>query len=238
MTTRPRSLSMGDLMGSRGYRMPEPLHMMYSRRLGSIMARAADSSREAFTVFLANLPKMSEKELVASGHADSSCPICLNPFSAILTEEEMALAMDTPAHAIEDLGVTRLGTCGHVFCAKDIRNWVLQGHNSCPFCRSVLINLPPTDSDAALAEEVSVLQRQMHASLAAFGNTAGNLVPLTPEQVASLRSAIMLLQQGDGLENLEFTLPGAEPIQVEAHRLDGHDDVYDDDRESFGGMYS
>ena len=72
----------------------------------------------------------------------------------ILTEEEMALAMDTPAHPIEDLGVTRLGKCGHLFCVKElsvtspptaqylltplllffsssIRSWVLQGVRVC-----------------------------------------------------------------------------------------------------------
>lgn len=39
----------------------------------------------------------------------------------IVTEEEMALAMDSPAHAIEELGVTRLSaTCGHLFCRKEL----------------------------------------------------------------------------------------------------------------------
>lgn len=54
-------------------------------------------------------------------YADSSCPICLTPFTTIITEEEMALAMDSPAHPIEELGVTRLtATCGHVFCRKEL----------------------------------------------------------------------------------------------------------------------
>ena len=39
---------------------------------------------------------------------------------AILSEEEMALAMDSPAYAAEELGVTKLDkTCGHVFCRKE-----------------------------------------------------------------------------------------------------------------------
>ena len=46
MATRPRSLSMGDLMGTRGHHMAESLQVMYSRRLGSIMVHAAESSRE------------------------------------------------------------------------------------------------------------------------------------------------------------------------------------------------
>jgi hypothetical protein len=39
---------------------------------------------------------------------DSSCPICLTPFSAVIAEEEMADAMSSPAYAAQDLGVTRL----------------------------------------------------------------------------------------------------------------------------------
>ena len=39
----------------------------------------------------------------------------------IVTEEEMALAMDSPANPVEELGVTRLAsTCGHVFCRKEL----------------------------------------------------------------------------------------------------------------------
>ena len=85
----------------------------------------------------------------------------------------------------------------------------------------------------------------MEASLSAFGgvgDSAGGLVPLTPEQVASLRSAIMLLQQGDGLEDLEFALPGAGPMQAgdpvdPVHDDSAHEPEHDD-RDSFGGMYS
>ena len=40
---------------------------------------------------------------------------------AIVAEEEMALAMDSPAHAPpEELGVTRLDGCGHIFCRKEL----------------------------------------------------------------------------------------------------------------------
>ena len=66
------------------------------------------------------LPRLTERDLAAAGEADSQCPICLTPFAAILAEEEMALAMDTPAHPVEQLGVTRFkDTCGHIFCRKE-----------------------------------------------------------------------------------------------------------------------
>ena len=66
------------------------------------------------------LPRLTEQDLATAGEADSLCPICLTPFSAILAEEEMALAMDTPAHPVEQLAVTRFkDTCGHIFCRKE-----------------------------------------------------------------------------------------------------------------------
>lgn len=67
-----------------------------------------------------NLPRLTEQDLAAAGETDSPCPICLTPFAAILAEEEMALAMDTPAHPVEQLGVTRFkDTCKHIFCRKE-----------------------------------------------------------------------------------------------------------------------
>lgn len=52
---------------------------------------------------------------------DSVCPICLTSLHAILAEEETAIAMESPAHPIEELGVTRLSqTCGHIFCRKEL----------------------------------------------------------------------------------------------------------------------
>ncbi|EEB87315.1 hypothetical protein MPER_15384, partial [Moniliophthora perniciosa FA553] len=37
-------------------------------------------------------------------HVDSICPICFTSLLVILAEEEMAIAMDSPAHSIEELG--------------------------------------------------------------------------------------------------------------------------------------
>ena len=46
--------------------------------------------------------------LITVYFADSVCPICLTSLHAILAEEETAIAMESPAHPIEELGVTRL----------------------------------------------------------------------------------------------------------------------------------
>ena len=54
---------------------------------------------------------------------DSLCPICLTPYNVILTEEELALAMDSPAHPIEELGIAKLAQswqCGHLFCRREL----------------------------------------------------------------------------------------------------------------------
>jgi len=91
---------------------------------------------------LASLPRVTDAELTSLGHDESVCPICFTKLLAILAEEEMAVAMDSPAHPVEELGVTRLkDTCGHLFCRKDIGKWIRDGHDSCPMCRRPLIPL-------------------------------------------------------------------------------------------------
>ncbi|KAF8138528.1 hypothetical protein EV363DRAFT_1154679 [Boletus edulis] len=86
------------------------------------------------------LPKITEADLVTSGHQDDVCPICFNTFLSTLAEEEVAHAMDSPAHSVDELGVTKLqNTCGHIFCRKDIIKWITEGHDSCPSCRQPLV---------------------------------------------------------------------------------------------------
>ncbi|KAF8529172.1 hypothetical protein BU17DRAFT_80361 [Hysterangium stoloniferum] len=87
---------------------------------------------------ITTLPRLSEEDV----DKDGVCPICLVPFRAHLAEEEMASVVESPAHPVEDLGITCLeNTCKHVFCRKDISTWIRQSRNSCPTCRTPL--LPP-----------------------------------------------------------------------------------------------
>ncbi|EIN10924.1 hypothetical protein PUNSTDRAFT_43667 [Punctularia strigosozonata HHB-11173 SS5] len=65
------------------------------------------------------LPAVNEAQLRRLEQLDSSCPICLIPFSAVIAEEETASAMESPAYADQDMGVTRLknvveGEAGHL----------------------------------------------------------------------------------------------------------------------------
>jgi len=98
------------------------------------------------------LPKVTEADLITSGHHDGVCPICFNTLLAILAEEETAHAMDSPAHPVEELGVTKLQkTCGHIFCRRDITKWIAEGHDSCPSCRRpFLTDAERQDNAAAL----------------------------------------------------------------------------------------
>lgn len=78
-----------------------------------------------------NLPILTANDLI---NADDSCPICLVPFSSILSDPES--------------GVTKLDACNHIFCRKDLTQWVRSCHGSCPTCRHVFLDIrPPSESD-------------------------------------------------------------------------------------------
>ena len=58
-------------------------------------------------------------------------------------------------------------------------------------------------------------------------------IPLTPEQASSIRSAIMLLTEGDGVGH--FAMP--ETMSAHHDRAVGGR-VHEEDRHAFSGMYS
>jgi len=108
---------------------------------------------------LGDLQRVDEKNIVELGDSDSLCPICLTPYNVILSEEELALAMDSPAHPIEELGIAKLAQswqCGHLFCRRDITKWITSGHDSCPMCRRQFLqqqSSSQTVEESASAEE-------------------------------------------------------------------------------------
>ncbi|KZT73785.1 hypothetical protein DAEQUDRAFT_754224 [Daedalea quercina L-15889] len=132
--------------------------------------------------FSEGLPKLTEQDLVAAEEIDSSCPICLTSFSAILNEEEMALALDTPAHPVEQLGVTRFkDTCGHIFCRKDALSWVNQGRTTCPTCRRPYIDLPnaPEIPQFIPGESPGFVRREdgsMHFDISEYATAAASVM--------------------------------------------------------------
>jgi hypothetical protein len=79
-------------------------------------------SHQEMDQIINKLPRLVERQIIDSGHQDSVCPICFVPLLALLAEEETAIAMDSPAHPIEELGVTRLAEpyqCNHLFCRRE-----------------------------------------------------------------------------------------------------------------------
>jgi len=127
-------------------------------------------SRPRIQELVTHLPKITETELKDMGHSESICPICFNTFLAILAEEEMALVMDSPAHPVEELGVTRLHeTCGHLFCRRDIVKWIQDGRDSCPTCRRPYITVDeqhdieqaPVDDDLNDSSFPWIIERSM-----------------------------------------------------------------------------
>ncbi|PFH46168.1 hypothetical protein AMATHDRAFT_156087 [Amanita thiersii Skay4041] len=78
------------------------------------------------------LPLLSSDEITSL--SDDSCPICLMPFAAIISETR-----SVPEH-----GVTKLIGCGHVFCRKDLSEWIRGQHGSCPTCRHIFLNIKPS----------------------------------------------------------------------------------------------
>jgi hypothetical protein len=120
-----------------------------------LISELRTSAQQQCQELVGNLPRLQEADVISLGHQDSVCPICFTPVLALLAEEETALVMDSPAHPQEELGVTRLAQpwqCGHLFCRRDISQWIRGGHDSCPTCRRPLV-APNAHSDSARANE-------------------------------------------------------------------------------------
>ncbi|KAJ8475144.1 hypothetical protein ONZ45_g15711 [Pleurotus djamor] len=108
-----------------------------------------------------NLPYLTLDDLKEA--SKDCCPICFVPFATILAgaddqspaiandpddEAEVALNEKVPnekaVHETEsEVGVTRLGQCGHMFCRKDLAQWMRRQKGSCPTCRDVFLDLHP-----------------------------------------------------------------------------------------------
>ncbi|KAK0482111.1 hypothetical protein EDD18DRAFT_1202071 [Armillaria luteobubalina] len=163
------------------------------QRLEALSSEGRQLSPSQIQDLIHNLPRLTEKQVTDLGHKDSTCPICLTPFAALLAEEEMAVAMDSPALPIEELGVTRLSQewqCGHLFCRRDISRWIQDSHDSCPMCRKALMRRsegdsppsplgPPQDDVNGLVFDPDNLPQDIRELLARMsaGDPAGSFTP-------------------------------------------------------------
>ncbi|KAJ6539310.1 hypothetical protein B0H19DRAFT_353924 [Mycena capillaripes] len=158
------------------------LHERIAQIVSDTLARGenpgAHLSPEQSHTLISALPRLTEDQIRDLGHHDSLCSICYTSFSAILAEEETALAMDSPAYPADELGVTKLAEswqCGHLFCRRDISKWIRGGHGSCPMCRRSLAESnsdgsaaaqEPTTSpeDAELLTQIRTYMEELHSN--------------------------------------------------------------------------
>ncbi|KAF9055137.1 hypothetical protein BDZ89DRAFT_1055750 [Hymenopellis radicata] len=87
---------------------------------------------EVVAALISSLPRLGRHQVPIQ----DSCPICLLPFSDFFDEDSGP-----------DSGVTQLDGCGHVFCRKDLTEWIRTMHGSCPACRYVFLSIRPPSSD-------------------------------------------------------------------------------------------
>lgn len=164
------------------------------------LGRSHHPSHKRIQELITSLPKISETELKDLGHSESVCPICFNTFLAILAEEEMALVMDSPAHPVEELGVTRLHeTCGHMFCRRDITKWIQDGRESCPTCRRAFLTTGAGVSDQRETEDTSLpTEWIVESSMVARESGGAGLLPILG--VPSMAMGGHLSQQRESLD--------------------------------------
>ncbi|KAH6914951.1 hypothetical protein BKA70DRAFT_1257534 [Coprinopsis sp. MPI-PUGE-AT-0042] len=100
-----------------------------------------------------DLPVVGKAEV----DVEEMCPICLTPFSSLFAEaiEESGCMNDLtspPGGYSEEeslvFGLTRIEVCGHIFCRRDLVEWISGFHGSCPTCRQPFLDITlPSESD-------------------------------------------------------------------------------------------
>ncbi|KAL7282266.1 hypothetical protein ACG7TL_003735 [Trametes sanguinea] len=114
---------------------------------GEMDAYVADlhlSMEERIQLAISRLPRLTKDAVPI----DDSCPICLNPFDAILQPKAEEATAEEPPEMDELAGVTKLVDCGHIFCRACLVEWIRGRHGSCPSCRNVFSSIrPESDSD-------------------------------------------------------------------------------------------
>ncbi|KAG6817449.1 hypothetical protein H0H87_008617 [Tephrocybe sp. NHM501043] len=94
----------------------------------------SDDTRELISRVLEGLPVLTAKDIPDD---EDSCPICLTPFSSLFRDD-----------ADGEAGITKLVACNHIFCRKDLTQWIQSMHGNCPTCRHAFLDIrPPSDSD-------------------------------------------------------------------------------------------
>ncbi|KAI0751562.1 hypothetical protein C8Q80DRAFT_1157952 [Daedaleopsis nitida] len=102
------------------------------------------SVQERIQLAIDRLPALTKDDIPL----DDSCPICINPFDAILDGKAREGLGEEAPQDDELAGVTKLVGCGHVFCKACLVEWIRGRHGTCPSCRHVFSSIrPASDSD-------------------------------------------------------------------------------------------
>ncbi|KAF9247253.1 hypothetical protein BU15DRAFT_58118 [Melanogaster broomeanus] len=113
--------------------------LFFSERRLALLARAQEA--------IDNLPVLEENVVPK----DEFCAICLMPFASVLSGEHSCGDEKTNA---SDSGITKVAGCGHMFCRKDLVEWIRGCHGSCPTCRHPFLDIQPlAESDAESSDE-------------------------------------------------------------------------------------
>jgi len=95
------------------------------------------TTQDSIQIAIDSLPTLPEDSVPL----DDTCPICLMSFASIFCETAVGTDMVFG-------GVTKLVGCGHLFCRKDLAEWIRGLHGNCPTCRSSFLDIhPPSESD-------------------------------------------------------------------------------------------
>ncbi|KIJ70002.1 hypothetical protein HYDPIDRAFT_171924 [Hydnomerulius pinastri MD-312] len=114
--------------------MENDIRLVYSERRLTLLRRVQEA--------LEDLPVLKEDVIPK----DESCAICLTPFASILSGE---FSYDDEKVTACENGVTKVVGCGHMFCRRDLTEWIRGCHGSCPTCRHPFLDIQPlTESDA------------------------------------------------------------------------------------------
>ncbi|KAF9462598.1 hypothetical protein BDZ94DRAFT_1260799 [Collybia nuda] len=91
-------------------------------------------THERIKAIIESLPILSQPSEL--NDSDDTCPICLMSFTSLMQDSN------------PDAGVTKLTACNHVFCRRDLIQWIESRHGSCPTCRHSFLDIrPPSESD-------------------------------------------------------------------------------------------
>ncbi|EIN10913.1 hypothetical protein PUNSTDRAFT_142805 [Punctularia strigosozonata HHB-11173 SS5] len=92
-----------------------------------------------------NLPRLSPSEIDLA----DSCPICLVAFDSIVEDAGEASLFAHHSSEPAVTSVTKVEGCGHLFCTRDLKEWINGLHGTCPSCRHPFLEIHVPDDESS-----------------------------------------------------------------------------------------